>query len=59
VPHVTVGIGLSPAEVGRAVSLAREAPVFHPGILTRIAVAEFPPMRALYMFPLSDEAAAG
>lgn len=57
VPHVTVGIQLSPEAVAGAVRLAREADVFHKAVLTRIAVAEFPPMRALYGYRLGPEAA--
>lgn len=52
VPHITVGIQLTPEAVAGAVRLAREADVFRTAILAQIAVAEFPPLRAVYSYPL-------
>ncbi|MHB1318440.1 MAG: 2'-5' RNA ligase family protein [Anaerolineae bacterium] len=52
VPHVTIGIGLSPEAVAGAVRLAREADVFHTAILTQVALVEFPPMRVVCNYPL-------
>ncbi|MFO7697325.1 MAG: 2'-5' RNA ligase family protein [Anaerolineae bacterium] len=55
VPHVTVGIQFSADAVAGAVLLSCEADVFGPAGLTRVAVAEFPPLRTVYSFALRGE----
>jgi len=58
VPHVTVGIHLASGHIPAALGLLREADVFYTGVLTQLAVAEFPPLTELYTFPLRGEGAA-
>lgn len=56
VPHITVGYQLGADTVRDAIGLVREADVFHTGVLTQIAVCQFPPLEVLYAFPLRGEA---
>lgn len=58
VPHVTVGYQLGADALRGAIGLVREADVFYTGVLTQVAVCEFPPLEVLYAFPLRGEAGA-
>ncbi|MEZ4662841.1 MAG: 2'-5' RNA ligase family protein [Caldilineaceae bacterium] len=51
-PHCTVAINLPPEQIPAAVTICKDAPIFHAFSLMGLELIEFRPVKTIYEFPL-------